>query len=474
LLKLNILTLNKFSELGISPLLIKALSDLEINTPTEIQEKAIPVLNKNHINFVGLAHTGTGKTVAFGLPLLNLLNPSDSFVQALILAPTRELSHQIADKLVSYAKYLPDICIECISGGTPIKPQIKAFKQTIHVIVATPGRLIDLLHQEVIDLSHVKHLILDEADEMLSLGFKEGLEKIIKTIHQDHSTWLFSATMPEELKQLVKKYMKGKAEEVRLNGGSSGTVKIDHRYLLVDPIEKFEMLAHFLNKNEEGRGMIFCRTKASVQKLHKQLAINRFSSGAIHGDLPQGLRDRVMDQFKAGQIRILVASDVAARGIDIPDLSFIVQYHLPEVAEVYTHRSGRTARAGKSGISLSFVFKEEKEKLKEIENELGINIRKMDRPPSTSIDSDKAYLWAKRILKTQLGKNSEKELREKIGMVFQHLSKDELIDRLLADQMSAHKPLIDSRGLNKKDPKLSKKAQEERGRETKGNKRNNH
>ncbi len=440
--------MKSFASLGISESLVKALSDLKITTPTEIQEKAIPVLSNGTTNFIGLANTGTGKTAAFGLPLLQNINGKDNALQALVLVPTRELCQQVTDQLVNFAKYLPDLTIECIAGGAPVKPQIKALKQAVHVVVATPGRLIDLLNQDAVDLSTVKYLVLDEADEMLNLGFKEGLEQIIRKTAREHATWLFSATMSGAIKQLVSQYVKAPVAEVRINTGAEDKADIIHQFVLIDPIEKFEILTHFLNEHEEGRGIIFCRTKAAVQKLHKQLAINRFSSGAIHGDLPQGLRDRVMDQFRAEQIKILVASDVAARGIDVEGLAYVIHYHLPEVAEVYTHRSGRTGRAGKSGVSLSFVYPEEKTHLQELEMELGIVFSPMARPQDDSIESNQVYLWARRIAKMRMESDLDKGLRKKVGEVFKSLTKEELIDRLVAEQLASKKPLGDPRGLD--------------------------
>jgi ATP-dependent RNA helicase DeaD len=430
-----------FRDLGISDNLLRGLSDLGILSPTEIQEKAIPILLKNEQDFIGLARTGTGKTAAFGLPLLQAIEPARQSIQALVLAPTRELGQQLAQQLNAFAKYQPEIRIQPVLGGAPVKAQIKALRQGVHVVVATPGRLLDLLKQEAIDLRNVRLLVLDEADEMLNMGFTKALDDIMQHIPGAHSSWLFSATMPAELKQMTNKYLSPKRAELRLSSTEAEEQKMDHRYLLLEPIEKLDMLMHFLHEHEEGRGIIFCRTKASVQKLSKQLISNRFSAAALHGDLPQGLRDRVMDQFREQKISILVASDVAARGIDVADLSFIIHYHIPELAEVYTHRSGRTARAGKSGSSLTFVFPEELPKLQEIEQALGIRIKKMEKPKRSSIESNQLYVWAKKILKTKPDKTLDKEIKQKVKDIFQHLSKDELIERLLTDQLKGKSSL---------------------------------
>lgn len=427
--------MNTFQATGISEPLIRALAEMDIHTPTPIQQQAIPRLLNQQLDFIGLARTGTGKTAAFGLPLLHNIIPGEKAIQALVLAPTRELGQQLTEQLSTFARYLPAIRIEAICGGAPVKPQIKALKQGVQIVVATPGRLIDLLKQQAIDLSHLKQLVLDEADEMLRLGFRPALDEIIHHLPAKHASWLFSATMSPEVNKIVNAYMQPERLELRLNEEPTTSSRTDHHYLLLDPIEKLDILLHFLQEHEEGRGIIFCRTKASVQKLAKQLAVNRFSAGALHGDLPQGLRDRIMGQFREEKIKILVATDLAARGIDVDDLAFIIHYHLPELAEVYTHRSGRTARAGKSGSSLTFVFPEELNKLKEIEQELGISIRKMEKPRKSSIEANQVYVWARKILKTKPAKEVDKELKEKVRTVFQHLSKDELIDRLLADQL---------------------------------------
>lgn len=442
--------MNTFKASGIAEPLIRALSEMGIHTPTPVQRQAIPVLLKQQSDFIGQAPTGTGKTAAFGLPLLSRIDPAVNFIQALVIAPTRELAQQLAEQFEQFARYLPAIRIETLSGGAPVKPQIKALKQGVHIVVATPGRLVDLLKQEAIDLGRLNYLVLDEADEILKLGFRPALDEIIRHLPPAHTSWLFSATMSAEVKQVINTYLKPGRQELKLANAPETTAKTDHRYLLLDPIEKLDILMHFLNEHEEGRGIIFCRTKASVQKLAKQLAISRFSAGALHGDLPQGLRDRVMEQFHEEKIRILVATDLAARGIDVDDLAFIIHYHLPELAEVYTHRSGRTARAGKSGSSLTFVFPEELDKLKEIEQELGIKILKMEKPRRSSIESNQAYVWAKKILKTKPLKEANKELHAKIKAVFQHLSKDELIERLLADQLKNKPAAVPEKPRNKK------------------------
>ena len=291
----------QFSDLGVSEILVKGLSDLKISVPTEIQEKSIPILLTKTDDFVGLAKTGTGKTAAFGLPLLQLIDLKTTNIQAVLLVPTRELGHQIFTNLESYSKYLPEISIATICGGIPIKPQIERLTLPTHIVIATPGRLIDLIQRKAINIKETKYLVLDEADEMVSI-LKEGLDEIVAELPKNRRTFLFSATMPGTIKQLVQNYMSKHVIEVSANMETVGNQGIDHQFVVVEPIEKLDVLMHFLSSKEGERGIIFCKTKAAVNKLAKNLAINRFSSGAIHGSLTQPIRDRIMGQFREGHI----------------------------------------------------------------------------------------------------------------------------------------------------------------------------
>ena len=370
--------MKQFSNLGIIAPLQQSLANLQITIPTEIQEKAIPVLLTQKSDFVGLAKTGTGKTAAFGLPLLQLIDVENSAIQAVIIAPTRELGQQIYNNLVLFSTNLPCISIASICGGIPIKPQIERLKTATHIVVATPGRLIDLIKRNAINIKNANYLVLDEADEMVT-SLKEGLDEIIKELPKSRRTFLFTATMPGTIKQLVQNYMSKHVIQVSLDMETTGHQGIDHQYVVVEPIEKLDVLMHFLNSKEGERGIIFCKTKAAVNKLAKNLAINKFSSGAIHGSLTQPIRDRIMEQFRAGYIHILVATDLAARGIDVKEISYVVNYHLPDVPETYVHRSGRTARAGANGLSLTVLQQEEVADLADFETELGITFSKFKK-----------------------------------------------------------------------------------------------
>lgn len=424
----------QFSDLGISKPILKAITELKFVEPTEIQQKTISLLLSNTVDIVGLAKTGTGKTAAFGLPLLQLIDTSNTTIQAVILVPTRELGHQIFSNLEAFSKYMPEVSIAATCGGIPIKPQIERLSSPTHIVVATPGRLIDLIQRKAITLNETKFLVLDEADEMVTI-LKEGLDEIIAELPKNHRTFLFSATMPGTIKQLIQNYLNKNVVQVSANMETVGNQKIDHQYIVVNPIEKLDVLMHFLTSKEGERGIIFCKTKAAVNKLAKNLAINRFSSGALHGSLSQGIRDRIMEQFREGHINILVATDLAARGIDVAAISYVVNYHLPDVYEVYVHRSGRTARAGSNGLSLTVLQQDEVEEIADFERELGIKFSKFQKPSSENIEENNVLLWAKQIFKTKPNHEISLEFKTKIKTVFHHLTKDELVDKLLSNYL---------------------------------------
>ncbi|WP_300977337.1 DEAD/DEAH box helicase, partial [Flavobacterium sp.] len=342
----------QFSDLGLSAPIVKAITEMGIVTPTEIQTEIIPLALANQTDLVGIAKTGTGKTAAFGLPLLDKIDTNNESIQAVILVPTRELGNQIFENLVQFAKYQPAISIAVTCGGVPIKPQVERLSQPTHIVVATPGRLIDLIERKAVNLKTTPLLVLDEADEMVSI-LKDSLDTIVTELPKKHQTYLFTATLPGTIKQLIQNYLNKNVVQVSASMETMGNQGIDHKYIVVDPIEKLDVLMHFLNTKEGERGIIFCKTKAAVNKLAKNLAINKFSSGALHGSLSQGIRDRIIDQFRQGHINILIATDLAARGIDVAAISYVVNYHLPDTYEAYVHRSGRTARAGANGLSLT-------------------------------------------------------------------------------------------------------------------------
>jgi ATP-dependent RNA helicase DeaD len=369
----KITVLKNFEELGVGKKFILGLNDLNIITPTEIQIKVIPILINSNTDLVGQAQTGTGKTAAYGLPLLHKVDPGQNKIQGLILCPTRELGQQIAKQLFKFTKYSSKIFTEAVYGGAPIERQLNALKKPTHIVVATPGRLIDLLKREALNLSNVKTVILDEADEMLSMGFKDELDEILRHTSAAENKWLFSATMPVGIKQIVTKHLAANAVRIEVNEKNVINKNIDHQYLIVEESDKLHALLQFLKSEGVNRGVVFCRTKVAAQKLALQLEAKNITAGAIHGDLMQKERDKVMRAFKNESSQILVATDLAARGLDIEALSFVVHYQLPDKDEYYTHRSGRTARAGKKGVSLSLVTPFETKQIRFYEKSLHIS-----------------------------------------------------------------------------------------------------
>ncbi|KRP28391.1 MAG: DEAD/DEAH box helicase [Cryomorphaceae bacterium BACL22 MAG-120619-bin32] len=363
-----------FSALGVHKKYIQAIKELGISQPTEIQQKALPILLNSKTDFIGLAQTGTGKTVAFGLPILHQIDASFPHIQALILSPTRELVQQIKKQLFKFTKFNETpIFLEAVFGGEKIDKQLYNLSRTTHVVVATPGRLIDFIERGSIDISHVKTIVLDEADEMLSMGFKQDLNRILKfTTKVDRKTWLFSATMPEEIKKIIKTYMDANAPSVEINSDSLVNANIRHQYAKTTIKEKTDDIIAFLEKRTSQRGIIFCRTKAGAQNLATQLIENGFSAGALEGDMQQKERDKVMRAFKNESLQYLISTDVSARGIDVKGLEFVIHHQLPETNDYYTHRSGRTARAGKSGTSIAFILPSEMERIHQLQKELSI------------------------------------------------------------------------------------------------------
>lgn len=347
--------MNKFEGLGLSKKLIRGIEELGIIEPTKIQEEGIPFVLNHNVDLVAQAQTGTGKTAAYGLPLLQQLNPSFSEIQVLILCPTRELCKQVAKQLFKFSKYYGKFFTEAVYGGEPMERQISALKRTTHIVVATPGRLIDLVERNALNLNYVKTVVLDEADEMLSMGFKKELDKILSFLTSAERKLLFSATLPDGIKQIIKSHFSPNAHQIVIDKRKVVNKNIRHQYVICDDVDKFQALQNFLRTVKGQTGIIFCKTKNATQKLEKQLIARNLSVGAIHGDLKQIERDKVMRGFKKGTVKYLVATDIAARGLDINNLAFVYHYQLPDKPEYYTHRSGRTARGGKDGLSISVV-----------------------------------------------------------------------------------------------------------------------
>lgn len=361
-----------FSDLGINDTLIQALQENKISEPTDIQQQAIPHILHHKADLVAVAQTGTGKTAAFCLPILQTIDPKLGKIQALVLVPTRELGQQVAREFYLFSKYLSRVFAEAVYGGAPIEDQIQKLKRSTHVVVATPGRLLDLLDRNALNLQDLKYLVLDEADEMINMGFKSEIDKILQYCKKDITKMLFTATMPTDVKQLIKDYLRPDFKEISINAEEFVNQKIEHRYLIYQQGQKLDYLKAFLSERQDQRGIMFCRTKLAAKRLAKQLAGFVVTADALHGNLNQESRDKVMRGFKKNRINLLVATDIAARGIDVKELDYIIHYHLPEKTEQYTHRSGRTARAGKSGISVCLLKAEDLAEIKNLETELNI------------------------------------------------------------------------------------------------------
>lgn len=358
--------MNQFESMGLTPDLLKAINELSFETPTPVQEKVIPLLLSGQDDMMALAQTGTGKTAAYGLPLLQTLETGSQRPLAIILSPTRELCLQISNDLQSYARYMNQVKIVAVYGGAPIVNQIRQLRNGAQIVVATPGRLKDHIARKTIDLSGINTVILDEADEMLNMGFREEIDSILATISGKHKTWLFSATMPAVLLEIARKYMHQPAE-ITIGRKNATADNVQHIFYLVHEKDRYLATKRILDYNPDIYGIIFCRTRIETQEIASKLIADGYDADSLHGDLSQAQRDYVMNKFRTQNIRLLVATDVAARGLDVENLTHIIHYHLPDDPEIYTHRSGRTARAGKSGVSIAIINLKEKYRLKQIE-----------------------------------------------------------------------------------------------------------
>jgi ATP-dependent RNA helicase DeaD len=369
--------MNTFKDLGVADGYLKGLEELGIQTPTEIQAKTIPMILGKETDFIGQAQTGTGKTAAFGLPLLAAIDAKNPQIQGLVLAPTRELAKQVQKQLFRFTKYTERMFSYVVCGGDKIDLQVESLKRPTQVLVATPGRLMDLVRRKAVDLTQVKTLVLDEADEMLKLGFRDDIDSVMKLTKGSRHIWLFSATMPQGIKKMIHKHLDPNAPFLKIDKKHVVNPNIRHEYIRCTDGDKLERIVDFLKARGEQRGIIFCRTRADTIAFGKALEPYGFSNVVLHGDLMQTERDKIMRMFKKERARILITTDVSARGIDVDDLSFVIHHQLPEKNEYYTHRSGRTARAGKSGISLALVNRHDEKRITRLERELGISFREL-------------------------------------------------------------------------------------------------
>ena len=422
--------MSEFSKLGLSQPLVQSISDLGFEHPTPIQSQAIPRLLLNDTDLVGLAQTGTGKTAAFGLPMLDIVEPSLDYIQALVLAPTRELCLQISKDLKSYASHLKKLKIVAVYGGTDIGRQIRDIRRGAHIIAATPGRLRDMINRKVIKLEKVQIVVLDEADEMLNMGFKEEIDEILLNTPDEKNTWLFSATMPKEVRRIAKNYMDNPLE-ISIGDKNTSNENISHQYIFIRPNQKYEALLRFLDYDADIFGLIFTRTRRDSHALAEQLSKDGYNADALHGDLNQGQRDRVMDRFRRRRLQVLVATDVAARGIDVSDITHVFHYNIPEDISFYTHRAGRTGRAGKKGISLVLAHPNDMGLIRLLERRVKIRFEKAHIPDGEEIVKQRLVSRLRKFKATEVGEDVEK-LAPLLFEELEDLSREELIKIMAA------------------------------------------
>ncbi len=421
--------MNPFITLGIRHDIVNAITELGFENPTPIQEQSIPVLLTGSNDFVGLAQTGTGKTAAFGLPLLELLDFEENYPQALILCPTRELCLQITNDLKNYSKNMkPHVNVVAVYGGANISDQLRQIKRGVQIVVATPGRMLDIINRKAIDFSQVGFVVLDEADEMLNMGFQEDIDSILSTTPEDKKTWLFSATMPGEVRRIAKKYMTDPFE-LTMGTKNTGNVNIDHEYYIVRARDKYAAFKRIVDFNPEIFGIVFCRTKIETQEIAESLIKDGYNADSLHGDLSQQQRDKVMKRYRERNLQLLIATDVAARGIDVNDVTHVINYSLPDEIENYTHRSGRTARAGKTGVSIAIINSKELGKIRQIERTIGKQFTKVDIPNGFDVCEKQLFALVHKVHNVEVNQEQIEQYIPRIMDEFKDLDKEEIIKR---------------------------------------------
>jgi len=426
--------MSTFQELGLDANLLQAITDLGFETPSEVQQKAIPLLLESERDLVALAQTGTGKTAAFGFPMLQKIDVNSRTTQGLILSPTRELCLQITNEMKAYGKHLKGLNVTAIYGGASITEQAREVKRGAQIIVATPGRMKDMIGRNLVDITKIQYAVLDEADEMLNMGFYDDINEILEDTPKDKNTWLFSATMPKEVARIAKDFMT-EPLEVTVGNKNESTSNVTHEYYLVNARDRYQALKRLADANPDIFSVIFCRTKRDTQKVAENLIEDGYSAGALHGDLSQNQRDLVMKSFRNNQIQMLVATDVAARGIDVDDITHVINYQLPDEIETYTHRSGRTGRAGKTGVSMVIVSKSEVRKIKSIERIIKREFEKKEIPDGMQICEVQLMSLANKVHNTEINHEIDAYLPS-INEIFEDTSKDELIKKFFSVEFS--------------------------------------
>ncbi|MDN3580164.1 DEAD/DEAH box helicase [Mucilaginibacter flavus] len=420
--------MNPFIELGIRHDIVNAISELGFENPTPIQEQSIPVLLTGSNDFVGLAQTGTGKTAAFGLPLLELLDFEENHPQALVLCPTRELCLQITNDIKNYSKKMHNVNVVAVYGGASIMDQLRQIKRGVQIVVATPGRMLDIINRKAIDFSRVKYVVLDEADEMLNMGFQEDIDNILSTTPDDKKTWLFSATMPAEVRRIAKKYMDNPFE-LTMGEKNTGNANIEHEYYIVRARDKYAAFKRIVDFNPDIFGIVFCRTKIETQDIAEALIKDGYNADSLHGDLSQQQRDKVMKRYRERSLQLLIATDVAARGIDVNDVTHVINYSLPDEVENYTHRSGRTARAGKTGVSISIVNAKELGKIRQIERVIGKKFSKAEIPTGFDVCEKQLFSIVHKVHNVTVNEEQIEQYLPRIIEEFKDFTKEDFIKR---------------------------------------------
>jgi len=465
-----------FEELGVCEPIRKAIEELGFVHPMPVQEAVIPYLLGNENDVIALAQTGTGKTAAFGIPLLERIDTSRRYTQALVLSPTRELCLQIADDLRDFAKYMDGVHVEAVYGGAAIEPQMRALKKGVEIIVATPGRLVDLMHRGFAHLEQVTNIVLDEADEMLNMGFSDSINEIFESLSEEHHTLMFSATMSKEVERVAKTYLHD-YKEIVVGSRNEGAENVNHIYYLVNAKDKYLALKRIVDYYPRIFAIIFCRTKVETQEIADKLIKDGYNAESLHGDLSQQQRDLTMQKFRNHLTQLLVATDVAARGLDVDDLTHVINFGLPDDIENYTHRSGRTGRAGKKGTSISIVHSREKFKIRNIEKEIGKEFVKADIPSAEEICKKQLYKVMDQIVKTDVDDEEIAPFMQDISRYFEYIDKEELIKKIVSLEFGkflayyAEAPEIEAVVPDKKEKKPQSDKQKLQNKAQKGYKR---
>ncbi|MCF6367076.1 MAG: DEAD/DEAH box helicase [Bacteroidales bacterium] len=458
--------MQNFEETGINSQIIKAIAELGFEKPTPIQELTIPHLLESNKDLVALAQTGTGKTAAFSLPILNQIDSETGKTQALILSPTRELCIQISNDIKAYSKYLKNIRIATIYGGASADKQIAELKKGCQIVVGTPGRVLDMVKRKKLKVNNISYLILDEADEMLDMGFKDELDAILETTPDDKQTLLFSATMPKEIAKIARKYMND-VEEIAVGDKNKGAENVNHQYYLTKAKDRFKALKRIIDSHPQIYSIVFCRTRRDTKEVADKLIESGYNAEALHGDLSQAQRDYVMNRFRTKHMQILVATDVAARGLDVESLTHVINYNIPEEPKIYIHRSGRTGRAGKTGISISLIHSRELFRLRNIEKTIGKKIVRKMIPGGKEICERQLFDQIDKIEKIEVDKAQIDPFMDVIYKKLEWLSREELIDRFVSVEftrfLSYYKNApdlnIDENAKDERDDKRGKRRQ---------------